>query len=74
MNMRKILAFALAFCILVLFLCAAGAAFMYYIDTPVHSAGNPVPFSINEGESLSSVARRLEENDLIRCAKFLVVL
>jgi UPF0755 protein len=73
--MRKALGVLLAFCIFLLVLAGAGAAAVIYLDSPVPAADEkPLAFAIGRGESLSSVARRLEEEKLIRSARFLVIL
>jgi UPF0755 protein len=71
--MRKALGALLALCIVFLVFAGAGAAVLVYLDSPVPAADEkPLAFAIGRGESLSSVARRLEEEKLIRSAQFLV--
>ncbi|MDR1933048.1 MAG: endolytic transglycosylase MltG [Spirochaetales bacterium] len=73
--MRKVLGILLAFFIVVLLLCGAGAGLIFYLDSPApDSPEGPAPFTISEGEPLVSVARRLEAGKLVRSSRFLVAL
>ena len=73
--MRRILGFVLVFFIFVLVCAGALAAIAFYFDSPARESGKePAAFTIAPGESLSSVARRLEDEALIRSARFLVIL
>ncbi|MDR1625287.1 MAG: endolytic transglycosylase MltG [Spirochaetia bacterium] len=72
--MKKSLRVLAVFCLLVLILAGAAAAALAYLDSPPPAAagGNAAAFTIRRGESLASVARRLEEAGLIRSQAFLV--
>ena len=71
--MRKVLTVLLVVFILILLTGVGAAAAIYYFNSPLPSAGEgPLPFTIRDGESLSSVARRLESENIIRWSKYLV--
>ncbi|MDR3200346.1 MAG: endolytic transglycosylase MltG [Spirochaetales bacterium] len=72
--MRRAPGLFLAFFIFILVLACALAGLVFYLDSPVVESGDPVPFTINQGEPLGSVARRLEAEGLIRSSRFLVAL
>lgn len=71
--MKKVLRILVVFCVCVLISVGAAAAVMLYLDSPVEtSGGDAVPFTIRQGESLASVAWRLQEERLIQSSTFLV--
>jgi UPF0755 protein len=70
--MKKVLGILIAVCVLVLILAGAAVAALLYLDSPPAAGGNAAAFTIRRGESLASVARRLEDEGLIRSSRFLV--
>lgn len=71
--MRRALRFVLA--VIIILLAASGGLLgaLLFLDSPLDAgSGDSVPFTITRGESLLSVASRLETEKLIRSSRFLV--
>jgi len=72
MKKGNTLARVIAVLVALLGMTGAGiAAWAYYLNTPVTAENDTVYFTVHKGESVSSIASRLEEKGVVRSARLL---